>query len=139
MESRDRWLTAGFAVVVIMLAIGLLPGGGPGYTEPTVLESVFGSRLMIWMARLLLVSAAFVLVVGGVFIVSSAAVRMSNGDWLRRVGPLEVSEVNLQEVETQLEFWRTAARESAAKIDELEAELRAVDGLARTSYEKGHS
>lgn len=130
---------AGVAVTVVMLVVGLLPSSDPSYIEPTVLESIFGSKLMIWMARLLLVSAAFVLVVGGVFIVSSAAVRMRNGDWLRRVGPLEVSEVTLREVESQLDVWRRAARESAAKIDELESELLAVDGLTKASHEEGHS
>jgi hypothetical protein len=84
-------------------------------------------------------SSAVVLAAGGIFIVVSTVVRMRNGDWLRRVGPLEVSETTLAEVVAQLEFWQTTARRSASRIDELEAELTRLDQITGGVIDRRHS
>lgn len=76
---------------------------------------------MLWAARLLLVSAAGVLAVGGIFIVVSSGIRMRNGEWLRRAGPFEVSEASVGEAEGEAEHWRRAAdanREETVRLRE---------------------
>ena len=98
---------------------------------------VFDSRAVIWAARLLLVSAAVVLAVGGAFVVASTVVRMRNGDWLRRAGPFEVSEARVAALKDEVHLWRSAAydfrddveylREPFGDNDELNQEVNPDD------------
>lgn len=77
--------------------------------------------VVLWAARLLLVSAAGVLAFGGIFIVVSIGIRMKNSEWLRRAGPFEISEGDLSETGEEVDFWRRAAltsREEAASLRE---------------------
>lgn len=99
--------TAGVAA----LCAALFPRHVPTPRDPHVLDIVFDSAPVVWAARLLLVSVAFVLAVGGAFVVVSTIVRMRNGDWLRRAGPFEVSEASLAELEDQVHLWRSAAHD----------------------------
>lgn len=70
-----------------------------------------------------------VLAVGGVFIIASTVVRMRKGDWLKRAGPFEISEMALSEIEDQIEFWRNTALTGQDEIAELRERLEASDDL----------
>ena len=60
------------AAAVVLLVIGLYPADLPQSNSPDFVDNVFDNRGVLWAARLLLVSAAGVLAVGGVFIVVSS-------------------------------------------------------------------
>jgi len=97
--------TAGVAT----LCVTLFPPHVPTSRDPHVLDLVFDSGPVIWATRLLLVSAALVLAVGGAFIVASTVVRTRNGDWLKRAGPFEVSETTVADLADEVYLWRSAA------------------------------
>ncbi|HMI80955.1 MAG TPA: hypothetical protein VK480_04130 [Solirubrobacterales bacterium] len=101
----------------LLLAAGLYPADLPVKQDPTFIDTVFDNRAVIWMARLLLVSAVGVLACGGVFIVLSIGMRIKNGEWLRRAGPFEVSEVPAGRIEDEVEFWH---RETLAAWGDVE-------------------
>lgn len=104
---------------VAVLCAALFPSHVPTPRDPRVLDVVFDSGPVVWATRLLLVSAAFVLAVGGAFVVTSTVVRMRNGDWLRRAGPFEVSEARLAELEDEVHFWRSAAHDCYDELKRL--------------------
>jgi len=112
-----------------LLAVGLYPADLPAKQDPTFIDTVFDNRGVVWMARLLLVSAAAVLAFGGVFIVLSTAIRMKNGEWLRRAGPFEVSEVGARELEDLAEFWRRRAISAQGETGTVAKCLQESDGL----------
>lgn len=60
-----------FGVLILLLAKGLYPADLPASRNPNFVDNVFDNRGVLWAARLLLVSAAGVLAVGGIFIVRS--------------------------------------------------------------------
>lgn len=113
-------LLAVTAVGVAVLCTALFPARLPAPQDIQVVNVVFDSRPVIWAARLLLVSAAFVLAVGGAFVVASTIVRMRNGDWLRRAGPFEVSEASLADLKDEVHFWRSAAHDFRDAVDYLQ-------------------
>lgn len=61
------------------------------------LDAVFASGEMIWIARVLFVTAAIVLMATAAFVVASALVHMRRGRWLMRAGTFEVSEDELRD------------------------------------------
>ncbi len=125
----------GFVVFIVLLAglalllKGLFPSDLPHAADPNFIDAIFNNKAVIWAARILLVSAAVVLAVGGVFIIASTVVRMRKGDWLKRAGPFEVSETAVAEIEDQIEFWRNTALTGQDEIDELRERLEASDEL----------
>jgi hypothetical protein len=125
----------GFVVFLVLLAAlalllkGLFPTDLPDASDPSFIDAIFNNKAVIWAARILLVSAAVVLAVGGIFIVASTVVRMRKGDWLKRAGPFEVSETALSEIEDQIEFWRNTALTGQDEIAELRERLEASDNL----------
>jgi hypothetical protein len=112
---------AAFLAAGSLLALGLqalAPAGLPIRTDPTVVELVFNNRGVVLAARLVLVIAALVLAVGGAFIVGSMFVRMRNGDWLKRIGPFEVSETAAAGLADRLAYWHGAALERQRELDD---------------------
>jgi hypothetical protein len=114
---------------LVLLLKGLFPPDLPDASDPNFIDAIFNNKAVIWAARILLVSAAVVLAVGGVFIIASTVVRMRKGDWLKRAGPFEVSEMALSEIEDQIEFWRNTALTGQDEIAELRERLEASDDL----------
>lgn len=112
-----------------LLSIGMFPADLPSKSNPTFIDVIFDNRGVIWAARLLLVSAAAVLAFGGVFIVASTAIRMKNGEWLRRAGPFEVSEGVTGKIKGQVGRWREVAAARQDQIDELTEQLDESDEL----------
>lgn len=114
---------------LVLLLKGLFPTDLPHVEDPNFIDAIFNNKAVIWAARILLVSAAVVLAVGGVFIIASTVVRMQKGDWLKRAGPFEVSEMAVTELEDQIEFWRSTALDGQDEIAELRERLGASDDL----------
>ena len=114
---------------VVLLGAALVPGPLPAPRDPQVLDVIFHNRPVIWAARLLLVSAAFVLAVGGAFIVSSTVVRMRNGDWLKRAGPFEIAETALSDLRDQVYLWQSALLDSQDENEELRSQLNQGESL----------
>lgn len=117
------------AAGVALLAKGLYPTDLPVTRNPDFVDNVFDNRGVVWAARLLLVAATAVLAFGGVFIVVSTAIRMKNGEWLRRAGPFEISEAAVSEIEGQVSFWRTAALAREEEVAELTEHMDESDEL----------
>jgi len=118
-------LVAGLA----LLLKGLFPADLPQPDDPNFVDGIFNNKGVVWAARILLVSAAVVLAVGGIFIVASTVVRMRTGDWLKRAGPFEVSETAVAELEDQITFWRSAALDGQDEVAILRERLEASDDL----------
>src|SRR3954447_14563355 len=117
-ERRVRGRAAGACglllavTAILLLAKGLYPADLPKSRDPGFVDNVFDNRGVLWAARLLLVSAAGVLAVGGIFIVVSIGVRMNNREWLRRAGPFEISEGPVHQSKDEVDFWHRAALRS---------------------------
>lgn len=54
---------------------------------------------------------------------------MKNGEWLRRAGPFEISEIAVTEIEGQMDFWRQAALAGQEEVAELRERLEESDEL----------
>jgi hypothetical protein len=117
------------AAAVVLLVRGLYPADLPRSASPNFVDNVFDNRGVLWAARLLLVSAAGVLALGGVFIVVSIGIRMRNGEWLRRAGPFEISEGDVGEAENEIGFWRWTALVNQRKVAKLEEQLERAEEL----------
>lgn len=114
-------LLVGLTALLAILVKGLYPSDLPIDKNPDFIDNIFDNRAVVWAARLLLVSAAAVLAVGGVFIVASTVNRMRNQEWLRRAGPFEVSETVVSKLDGEVEFWRNAALAGQEKVEALTA------------------
>jgi len=127
-------------VGLVLLAKGLYPADLPSVKDPDFIDTTFDNRAVLWAARLLLVSAAAVLVFGGFFIMISIGMRVNNEEWLRRAGPFEVSEINVKEIEGQLDRWHTATLVGQEEVADLTERLEKADELIerfRTAFASG--
>jgi uncharacterized protein HemX len=124
-------LGVGLLVCVSVGAYFLVKGLTPADLPPTggagFLDGVFHNKGVVLAARLLLVSAAVVLAVGGAFIVASTIRRMANREWLRKAGPFEIRDTAVSEVEGQLEQWRRTAKMGREELAEVTEQLREAD------------
>jgi hypothetical protein len=148
-RRKSIWSSSGAATALLfvscvvglaLLAKGLYPVDLPSARNPDFIDTVFDNRAVLWMARLLLVSAAVVLAFGGFFIVVSIGMRVKNEEWLRRAGPFEVSETTMKEIEGQLDRWRTATLVGQEEVADLTERLEKADeliGLFRTAFASG--
>jgi hypothetical protein len=125
---------AAIPVALVFLGVALYPHRLPSPPNPDFIDTIFDNRAVIWAARLLLVSAAVVLAIGGLFIVVSTIIRMKNRDWLKRAGPFEVSENAVTDLETQIEYWRNAALLGQDEIAELRERLEESAELIEQLY-----
>lgn len=60
--------------------------GSPKRSDPTVLETIFASPVVVGAARIVVLSAAVVLLFAGLYIAASILYRMRHGQWLQRAG-----------------------------------------------------
>lgn len=121
-----------FALIIVggyFLVRGLVPANLPPDKSANFIDSVFHNKGVVLAARLLLVSAAVVLAMGGVYIVISMGIRMANGQWLKRAGPFEIGEKEIGAIETEIANWRKAAEAGEEEIEELTRRLKASDEL----------
>jgi septal ring factor EnvC (AmiA/AmiB activator) len=111
------------------LVCGLVPADLPPDKNANFIDSIFHNKGVVLAARLLLVSAAVVLAMGGVYIVVSMGIRMANGQWLKRAGPIEIGEKEIGAIETEIANWKKAAEAGEEEIEELTRRLKASDEL----------
>ncbi|HKT84016.1 MAG TPA: hypothetical protein VJQ84_09305 [Solirubrobacterales bacterium] len=116
--------TAGF-----FLVCGLAPADLPPDNSANFIDSIFHNKGVVLAARLLLVSAAVVLAMGGVFIMISMGIRMARGEWLKRAGPFEIGEKDIADIETEIANWEKAAEAGKEEVEELTTRLKASDEL----------
>ena len=64
----------------------------PGPPDQSHLDALLAEPAMTWLARVLLVCLSVALLVAVAYVVASFVARMLDGHWLRRVGPLEISD-----------------------------------------------
>jgi hypothetical protein len=123
-----------FAILtgVAFLVIGLAPTDLPPDKGSNFVDTVFHNKGVVLAARLLLVSAVVVLAIGGVFIVTSIAMRMRNREWLKRAGPFEIGGPEWRDVESEVEHWRAIAVASQEEV----AELKEGFQISRALIEK---
>lgn len=119
------------ALAVAALGAWLFPKRLPTVRDPRLVNVLFDSRPLVWALRLLLMFATVVLAVGGTYIVASAVARMRNGDWLRRAGPFEASEAVVANLEDEVHFWRSAARDFHDELDYLYERARETNDAPR--------
>ncbi len=124
------FIFVGLIVVAgFFLVRGLIPADLPPDASANFVDSIFHNKGVVLAARLLLVSAAVVLAMGGVYIVISMGIRMANGQWLKRAGPFEIGEKEIGAIETEIANWRKAAEAGEEEVEELTSRLRASDEL----------
>lgn len=111
------------------LVRGLVPADLPPDKSANFIDSIFHNKGVVLASRLLLVSAAVVLAMGGVYIVISMGIRMANGQWLKRAGPFEIGEKEIGAIETEIANWRKAAEAGEEEVEELTRRLKESDEL----------
>lgn len=125
------------AVVLVVLLVvagfflvcGLAPADLPPDNSANFIDSIFHNKGVVLAARLLLVSAAVVLAMGGVFIMISMGIRMARGEWLKRAGPFEIGEKAMADIQTEIANWEKAAEAGKEEVEELATRLKASDEL----------
>jgi hypothetical protein len=119
------------ALVLCLLGVALYPVDLASQSSPDFIDAIFANRLVILAARLLLVAAAAVLALGGAFISLSIGFRISNGEWLRRAGPFEISARADETARSQPSLWGDLAQQDRAEIARLRAQLGDAEELIR--------
>jgi hypothetical protein len=121
----------GFLALVGVVFYRIYPTHLHEKTNPGFIDNVFGTNLVIFAARVILLSAGGVLAVAAVFIVISFWKRGKAGHWMSKFGPLETQAVeNLEGVVAQWQQWwqeefqrRTELEERVEQSDRLLEEL----------------
>lgn len=138
---RRTGAVVGLAVVaaigIALLVKGLYPADLPETRNPDFVDNVFANRAVLWAARVLLVSAAGVLGLGGLFIAVSIGIRMRNGEWLRRAGPFEISERKLAQADAEIDSWRLEALANEQEVIALRQLLESTDELTANLPDSG--
>jgi hypothetical protein len=114
------------ALGIALLVKGLYPADLPASRNPDFVDNVFANRAVLLTTRMLLISAAGVLGLGGIFIAASIGIRMKNGEWLRRAGPFEIAEGKLGQAKEEIDFWRREALASEKEVADLRKRLESI-------------
>lgn len=125
-----------FFLAIIVAGFGLVsyrvyPSRHPLERHPNFIDLIFANNLVVFAARLVLLSTGVVLAVAAVFIVISFWMRGKAGHWMSRFGPFETQAVeNLEGAVAQWQQWwqeeferRTELEERVEQSDRLLAEL----------------
>jgi hypothetical protein len=88
--------------------------------DASFLDTLTASRLVVAAVRVVIFYVA-------VFIALSVAVRIWNGQWLRKAGPFEVSEEVVQVLKHKIKEWEVSADKDQAEIDRLKAQIVRAD------------
>jgi hypothetical protein len=109
--------------------------GSPKHPDPTVWETIFASPVTIVAARVVVLSAAAVLLFGGLYIAASILYRMRHGQWLQRAGPFEAhlaeeGEGRAEERGALRELYTEAVKENDALTAELANRDRQLKALS---------
>lgn len=115
-------VTVGAAAVVFPYEMP----AGDGFLGP-----VLSTWLFVWLARLLGLAAALVLLAGAFFILRSILARLEAGHWVWKVGPIESDTNAVQQVDDaleELEGWQARATEAQKTIEDLRLQLGEATG-----------
>jgi hypothetical protein len=115
----------GFLMVFAVLALAVLvlyriyPPHVHEKSNPGFIDNIFGSDLVVFASRVVLLSAGGVLAVAAVFIVISFWKRGKAGHWMSRFGPFETQAVeNLEGVVEQWQQWWQEEYQRATELEE---------------------
>jgi hypothetical protein len=132
-------LFAGMLVAAYLLFRWIEPDSVPHKDDPTVLDTIFASTFVIAAARVVLLSAAVVLLFGGLYIAASTVHRMRHGQWLHRAGPFEAhlaeeAEEELEDVDMILELYAEAVEENEGLATRLAERDQQLEELAHAYH-----
>ncbi len=104
--------------------------------NPDVLDTIFASAFVVGAARVVLLSAAIVLLFGGIYIAASTVHRMRHRQWLYRAGPFEAhlpseAKEEIGDVGDLLRFCAEAAEENERLIVLLAERDQLIEVLER--------
>jgi uncharacterized small protein (DUF1192 family) len=97
------------------------PGGRVPPDHPGFVDTVLGSRAVVAAIRLAIIFA-------GVFVVVSVVALIARGQWLTKVGPVEVSE-RVSVVRTENQRLERSLEKSDETIDSMRHAAEAIDNL----------
>ena len=125
-------LLGGLIASAVWAISALAPDDVRETKDPGYIDNIFASPIVIAAARIVLLTAAVMLLFAGLYIVASILVRMTRRQWLRRAGPFEselAGEVGsgLVAADTVVQWWL----ESLERNKELERRLQERDVTIR--------
>lgn len=119
----------GLAALTGLVFYRIYPGKLHEKTNPGFIDNIFGSNLVVFAARLVLLSAALVLAFVGVYTVVSVINWMRHRQWLAKAGPFEVSPQAIEGLESLVEFWQGEAVARAEEVEQLAQQLQQSNEL----------
>ena len=140
-EDAQQGSTAA-GILGLLIIVGLMGGAiwllwPPPITtqkDAGFASQVFASRIVVFAARLLVLSAAIPLAVGAAFVVASILKLWQHGQWFTRFGPFEASKEAIGELAEQYEYWQEQALSAISEQDELRARLEETDETLAAVY-----
>jgi hypothetical protein len=117
--------------VVVLAIIFSYPSELP---DRGFLDSIFANEVVLWVARLVVLFAGAVLVLGGTYLIVSIGSWIKNSQWLTKLGPLEVSQKAVDEIREEAEVWRSLLDSAEEEIDQLKERLEESDSLIEALY-----
>jgi nitrogen fixation/metabolism regulation signal transduction histidine kinase len=138
--KTSAWSTAlGLIALAVLVILGVVvlyriyPGQLAEKANPGFLDNVFNNNLVVFAARLVLVSSALVLAFLGAHLIWSVVRWFRLGHLVTKLGPLQVSEHAVQTLRAELEFWRGQASalndQVQALTDQLEENEQLLEDL----------
>jgi nitrogen fixation/metabolism regulation signal transduction histidine kinase len=134
--KTSRWSAAlGLVALGVLVFLGLVvlyriyPGELADKANPGFLDNVFNNNLVVFAARLVLVSSALVLAFIGAHLIWSVVRWFRLGHLVTKLGPLQVSEHAVQTLSAELEFWQGQATALNDQVQALSHELEENEQL----------
>lgn len=131
--ARAFLLLAALVAPFAYLLYRVYPTHHPLSAHPNFIDEVFANNLVLFAARLTLLSAACVLAVAAVFIVVSFWKRGKAGHWMSRFGPFETQAV--EDVAGQLDQWIQWWTEENTRANELQERVEQNEKVLTDLYE----
>lgn len=125
----------GFVFIAGMLALGAIvlyriyPAHIHEKANPGFIDNIFDSGLVVFAARLVLLSAALVLAFAGAHIVVSIVSWVKHKQWLTKFGPFEVSREAIEQLQGLAQFWQEQALQQANEVQQLQQQLQETNQL----------
>lgn len=134
-ETESGPLAKFFAVLVVLGTLALAgvvlyriyPTHLHEKSNPGFIDNVFGTDLVVFASRVILLSAGCVLAVAAVFIVVSFWKRAKAGHWMSKFGPLETQAV--EDLQGVVQAWQGWWQEEFERASELEERVAQSDHL----------
>lgn len=112
------------------------PGDLPTNKDANWINNVFDNKPVLFVSRLVLFTLGIVVTTGCVFTIVSIYHRFRSKEWLRRIGPFEVSEQAVSDLTAQIDHWRDLATTAQQDIEELKNDLQETQALADHFYDR---